>query len=50
MERPVLAEGDHVVDALANGLGPNQRGRDAAVADDLFSRQKSNAQRVVKLL
>lgn len=35
MERPVLAEGDHVVDALANGLGPSQRGRDTAVTDNL---------------
>lgn len=37
VERPVLAEGDHVVDALANGLGPHQRGRDAAVTDNLSS-------------
>ena len=37
VERPVLAEGDHVVNALADGLGPNHRGRDAAVTDDLTS-------------
>lgn len=35
VERPVLAEGDHVVDVLANGLGPNHGGRDATVTDDL---------------
>lgn len=35
VERPVLAEGDHVVDALANSLGPHHCGRDATVADDL---------------
>lgn len=35
MEGPVLAEGDHVVDVLANSLGPHHCGRDATVADDL---------------
>lgn len=30
-----LAEGDHVVHALADSLGPGQRGHDAAVTDDL---------------
>lgn len=35
VERSVLAEGDHVVDALADGLGPHQCGGDAAVTDDL---------------
>lgn len=31
----VFAEGDHVVHALAHGLGPRQRGHDASVTDDL---------------
>ena len=31
----VLAEGDHVVHALAYSLGPRQRGHDASVTDDL---------------
>lgn len=35
MQGAVLAEGDHVVHALAYSLGPRQRGHDASVADDL---------------
>lgn len=46
MERAVLAEGDHVVDALANGLGPNHRGRDAAVTDDLRQEKTQRTKRV----
>lgn len=34
----VLAEGDHVVHALAYGLGPRQRRHDAPVTDNLASR------------
>lgn len=45
MQRPVLAQGDHVVDALANGLGPHQRGRDSAVTDDLETRTKDKRQK-----
>lgn len=41
VERPILAEGDHVVHALADGLGPNQRGRDATVTDNLSPSEKA---------
>ena len=35
VEVAALAELDHVVDVLADGLGPDEGGLDAAVADDL---------------